>query len=620
MAKPVPPELHSIFDLRPALRNLRWQMDAVAWVQLISVLAVFVVFMVWPLLLVSYRAITYEGAPSAYWFGFILSDPFYWPLRLTFHPAFPFIALLGVSGQLFQMAGNTLIVGAVDFGVIPNTLIVATLTTALSSTVGFLMAFIFARYRFLGSSVLRIALLIPLLSTPFVGAIGLKRMITAQGVLNNLFAGVMPFRVEITGLAAMVLVQTLLFYPIVFLNAYTALINIDPTEEEQAENLGASGFRLFRTVTLPLATPGLEAGALLVFILSLEDLGTPIIFAGTSAEKVLTYQIWKRFSPSGSISEEAMALSLILLAISIIIFVAIRKYVSLRRYAMLSKGGAWHPRSSKLSWTTTVGVYILILGTLFVATLPHTGVLLLAFAGQWGSSLLPDWFTLNNFVRVLNGPNFVRYIENSFIYSTAATIIIVILGVSAAYLVSRKKVVGMGSLDTLVTLPIAIPGIVIAAGLFIQFLASPISPLVSAAPLLIISYTIRKFPFTVRAAFSGLEQTDKAMDEAAVVLGASRTRTFFTIIVPLVLLNVLAGGMLSFIYSMSEVSTSILIGGANPPTAPWTYGMYNTLYGLGGGVFAAAAMGVLLMLLQFVALTAANVILRRRATALLSIS
>jgi iron(III) transport system permease protein len=617
----VGPQLRfSRFDIRRSLRELRWQMDPVAWLQLASVLSVFVAFMIAPLLLVSYRALTYQGSISAYWFGFILSDPFYWPLSFMLQPNFPFIALQGVSGELFTLSGGTLTIGRIDFGVIPNTLIVATFTTLFSSVIGFILAFIFARYRFFGSSALRIAVLLPLLSTPFVGAIGLKRMIIPNGVLNNLLVGILPYRFEITGLAAMVLVQTLLFYPIVFLNSYTALVNIDPSQEEQAENLGASRFRLFRTVTLPLATPGLEAGALLVFILSLEDLGTPIIFAGTSAEKVLTYQIFKRFSPSGFISEEAMALSLLLLAIAIVIFVAIRRYVSLKRYAMLSKGGAWHPRSSKLSKKATLGVYALVLAILFVATLPHVGVLLLAFAGQWGSGLLPDWFTLNNFVKVFERPDLFSYILNSFEYSALATFIIVILGVSAAYLVSRKKVVGMGALDTLVTLPIAVPGIVIAAGLFLLFLPTAISPLVSAAPLLVISYTVRKFPFTVRAAFSGLEQTDKAMDEAAVAMGASRARTFYTIIIPLVMMNVLAGGMLSFIYSMSEVSTSILIGAANPPTAPWTFGMYNTLYGLGGGVFQAAAMGVLLMVLQFFALTVANVILRRRATALLAIS
>lgn len=607
-------------SLRHGIRNLRWQMDRLSWIQLGSVIAVFSVFLVAPLVAITFRAV----AAGIRWFIFIFSDPFYFAPSFRITPSFPFVAIEGVRGSLFTWVGKDLVlVRGFDLGVIPNSLVVASLTTLFSSIIGFTLALIFARYKFGGSNSLRIALLVPLLSTPFVGAIGLKRMIIADGVLNTLlyrYLHVIPFRTEISDLSAMILVQTLLFYPIVFLNSYTAIVNIDPTMEEQAENLGASGFKLFRTVTLPLATPGLEAGALLVFILSLEDLGTPIVFVGTLAQKVLTYQVFQRmFTPAGYISEEATALALLLLAFSAVIFVVIRKYVSLKRYAMLTKGGIWRPRTRNISAATTMLVYVLCVGLLFVALLPHMGVVLLAFAGQWGAGLLPDYFTLRNFYYIFSDKLTFQSILNSLSYSAGATLVIVLLGVSAAYLVSRKKVTGMAALDTLVTIPIAIPGIVIATGLFLIFLPTFLSPIVTAAPLLIMSYTVRKFPFTVRAVFSGLEQTDKALEEAAVSVGASRARTFLSITMPLVVLNVLGGSMLSFIYSMSEVSTSIVIGAANPPTAPMTFKIYETYYALGGGTFPAAAMGVILMTLQLIMIVGSNIILRKRATALIGV-
>jgi ABC-type Fe3+ transport system permease subunit len=595
-------------------------MDSLSWVQLSAVVAVFSAFLIAPLGAITFRA----AAAGIHWFVFIFSDPFYFApsLKLTTH--FPFLAVEGIRGSLFTWVGkDLLIVRGFDLGVVPNSLFVASLTTIFSSIIGFILALVFARYKFRGSNFMRIALLVPLLSTPFVGAIGLKRMIIADGVLNTLFyryLHLIPFRVEISDISAMILVQTLLFYPIVFLNAYTAIVNIDPTMEEQAENLGGSGFRLFRSVTLPLATPGLEAGALLVFILSLEDLGTPIVFVGTLAQKVLTYQVFQRmFTPAGYISEEATALALLLLIISAVIFIVIRKYVSLKRYAMLTKGGIWRPRTRKISPQTTVVIYAFCTALLFVALLPHMGVILLAFAGQWGAGLLPDYFTLNNFHYIFSDKLTLQSIINSLSYSAVATVVIILLGVSAAYLVSRKKVTGMAALDTLITIPIAIPGIVVSTGLFLIFLPTFLSPIATAAPLLIMSYTVRKFPFTVRAVFSGLEQTDKALEEAAVSVGASRARTFFSITMPLVFLNVLGGSMLSFIYSMSEVSTSIVIGAANPSTAPMTFKMYETYYALGGGTFPAAAMGFILMILQLVMIIGSNIILRRRATALIGV-
>jgi len=297
----------------------------------------------------------------------------------------------------------------------------------------------------------------------------------------------------------------------------------------------------------------------------------------------------------------------------------IRKYVSLRRYAMLTKGGRWRPRTRALSSVTTALVYVFCAFVLFAALLPHIGVTLLAFAGQWGKGTLPDYFTFGNFVSIFGDRYTFQSMMNSVIYSAAATFVIVLLGVSAAYLVSRKKIPGMSMLDTLVTMPIAIPGIVVATGLFLIFLPTPLSPIATAAPLLIMSYTIRKFPFTVRSVFSGLEQTDKALEEAAVSVGASKTGTFLRITIPLVLMNVLAGSMLSFIYSMSEVSTSIVIGAANPPTAPMTFKMYEKYYALGGGMFPAAAMGVVLMIVQLIMIVGANLILRKRATTLIGI-
>jgi len=614
------PNFLSLANLRTSIRDIVWQMDTLSWAQLSIVLAIFLVFLIAPLLAITFRAIE----AGARWFQFIFTDPFYFGLRLSLTTGFPFISLEGIRGTIITFVGNDLVlVRGYDFGVIPNSIVVALSATILSSVIGFSLAFIFARYKFPLSEYLRIALMAPLLSTPFVGAIGLKKMIMADGVLNSLLYGqlhLLPFRVELTDFAAVIFVQTLLFYPIVFLNVYTAIVNIDPTMEEQAENLGASGFTLFRKVTFPLATTGLEAGALLVFILSLEDLGTPIVFVGTLAQKVLTYQTFQRmFTPAGYISEEATALSLLLLGLSVVTFVVIRKYVSLRRYAMLTKGGRWRPRTRILSPITAALVYVFCAFVLFAALLPHIGVTLLAFAGQWGKGTLPDYFTFGNFVSIFGDRYTFQSMMNSVVYSAAATSVIVLLGVSAAYLVSRKKIPGMSMLDALVTMPIAIPGIVVATGLFLIFLPTPLSPIATAAPLLIMSYTIRKFPFTVRSVFSGLEQTDKALEEAAVSVGASRAGTFLRITIPLVLMNVLAGSMLSFIYSMSEVSTSIVIGAANPPTAPMTFKMYEKYYALGGGMFPAAAMGVVLMIVQLIMIVGANLILRKRATALIGI-
>jgi len=608
------------------LRELFWEMDGLSWALLLGAIVFFMAFMIVPIASILYNAFIYQGKPSLKIFDLILSDQFYFPLSARITSSFPFFSLdFKISGTLYTFQGtDRLIFSGYDLGVILNSLQIALATSFLATLLGTALAFIFARFSFRGKSVLNLFLLLPLLFTPFVGAIGLKRMIQVDGVLNILLSDylhILPFRIGIEGILAVIVVQVLAFYPIAFLNSFNSIVNIDPALEEQAENLGAKGMTLIRQVVLPLALPGIEAGAILTFILSLEDLGTPLVFQGTIAEKTLTYQIYsKMFSPIGAIRPEATVLALFLLTFSLIAFFLVRKYVSLRKYAMVSRGGTWKPRSQKAKGWTLVVIYAFVFLTLAFAMLPHIGVTLLAVGGIWGSTLLPTKISLENFSIAFSNPGVISSLINSLVYSGIATIIIIILGTGAAYIVSRKNIPGKELFDTLVTMPMAVPGVVVAAGLFFTYLGNPLlSPLINPAPLLIFSFAMRKFPFTVRSSFAGLEQTHVSMEEAAINLGASRIRNFFSIVLGLIYLSVLSGAMLSFIYSMSEVSTSLVIGSANPKYGPLTLKMLDVLYMLSGGPGVAAALGFLLMLMQGIVIGLSSALSKQRSVALVGV-
>lgn len=608
------------------LRELFWEMDGLSWALLLGAIVFFMAFMIVPIASILYNAFIYQGKPSLKIFDLILSDQFYFPLSARITSSFPFFSLdFKISGTLYTFQGtDRLIFSGYDLGVILNSLQIALATSFLATLLGTALAFIFARFSFRGKSVLNLFLLLPLLFTPFVGAIGLKRMIQVDGVLNILLSDylhILPFRIGIEGILAVIVVQVLAFYPIAFLNSFNSIVNIDPALEEQAENLGAKGMTLIRQVVLPLALPGIEAGAILTFILSLEDLGTPLVFQGTIAEKTLTYQIYsKMFSPIGAIRPEATVLALFLLTFSLIAFFLVRKYVSLRKYAMVSRGGTWKPRSQKAKGWMLVVIYAFVFLTLAFAMLPHIGVTLLAVGGIWGSTLLPTKISLENFSIAFSNPGVISSLINSLVYSGIATIIIIILGTGAAYIVSRKNIPGKELFDTLVTMPMAVPGVVVAAGLFFTYLGNPLlSPLINPAPLLIFSFAMRKFPFTVRSSFAGLEQTHVSMEEAAINLGASRIRNFFSIVLGLIYLSVLSGAMLSFIYSMSEVSTSLVIGSANPKYGPLTLKMLDVLYMLSGGPGVAAALGFLLMLMQGIVIGLSSALSKQRSVALVGV-
>ncbi|MGY5877111.1 MAG: iron ABC transporter permease, partial [Candidatus Thorarchaeota archaeon] len=491
-----------------------------------------------------------------------------------------------------------------------------------SVVIGVFLAFVVARYDFFGKRVLRTVLIFPILATPFIGAIGIKDFLGQYGVINNLFYGALGWfshRIVIDGFVAVIFVQAFSFFSLVYLNAYSSFMGIDPSLEEQAENLGATGFKLFRSVTLPLAMPGIQAGAILTFILSIEDLGTPIIFRG-QAEKTLAYMVFTNVATgAGTPSGYGPAVGMILLVIALLGFLAIRKYSSLRSYAAGTKGGQWNPRTRKLTGRGTLMLYAIMIPLLFVALIPQLSVILLSLTVSSATGDIIPPLTFENYLFMgATYPNVVSSIYLTLLYGAIATVIIVGLGASAAYLIARKDIPGKTALDMLVTSPIALPGIVIATGYFTLFYNSPFFPAGAPAFLIIMSYTIRKFPFTVRAAYAGLQSTPVDLEEAAQNMGASKNKTFTSITLPLIGVSVLAGSLLSFVYSVSEVSTSIILGSVGENQAPMTYWTYR-LASTQDGVGPAACLGVLMMALQMAVITITNKILGTRSSAMTGI-
>jgi ABC-type Fe3+ transport system permease subunit len=607
--------------IREGATRFRREMDSLSTIQLIAILLVFGLFLIAPLLNVVLYSFTDPdtGWPTLFHFVNLFSDTNFWPWQYIGGQWISYINLRTVL-----VGGDLMVIQGWDFGAVLNSIYVALIVTGLSVILGVFFAFIIARYQFPGKKIIRTVLIFPILATPFVGALGIKYFMGPRGFFNNLFyttLGWLPYRIELQGLAAIIFVQALSFFSLVYLNAYSSFMGIDPSLEEQAENLGATGFKLFRSVTLPLAMPGIQAGAILTFILSIEDLGTPIVyFEHQQAQKTLAFQVFHSIATqTGAIDPTGPAIGIMLLIFSLIGFLAIRRYASLRSYEAGTKGGMWNPRIRRLSNRTTVILYIVMIPLLFFALIPQISVIVLSFAETWTTNaILPDTWTLNNYSVLWAFSDVAESIQYTLLYGAIATVFIVILGTSAAYLIARRDIPGKTALDLLVTAPIALPGIVIATGYFTLFYGTALFPPEGPAFLITMSYMVRKFPFTVRAAFAGLQSTPVILEEASLNMGASRNQTFRKITMPLIAVSVLAGSLLSFVYSVSEVSTSLILGSVGRQQAPMTFWTKEILQATGpyGGPYNAACLGVLMMVLQMIVITLTNKILGAKSAAI----
>jgi len=509
------------------------------------------------------------------------------------------------------------------------TLMAAFFTVITTSLIGIPLAYIMVRYEFPLKAFFSILILVPLVMPPFVGALGLYKILGYSGVVNillvkylgiidrpiNLLYGEMLlFQLDEYNKFylpyGIVLINTLHLYPLMYLNCAAALANIDPSMEEQAENLGARGFYLFRTVTFPLMRPGWLAGSVIVFIWTFSDLGTPLI---VHYYKMLPVIVFFKLSEitAGKPSPISYVIGFIMAIVAFTVLFLSRKYVSLRRYVMLFAGGRVIKRVSRPGGLKLLLVYAFLIILSLSALSPHIGLTLLAFSRRWVLTLFPESFTFEYFQKVT--PWAAPYILNSLIYAGVAALIDVVMGAFIAYLISRKVIQGQSLIDFIATLPLAVPGIVFALGYWALFYKVPLLDPMRYTPIILtISYSMRRLPYTVRAAYAGMLQIDESLEEASINLGATRLKTFKSITLPLLIMSLFAGGILSFINAMIEVSTTFMLV-MTDKWAPATWFLYfRALQDPINGLPMASSLGFIFVVVIAIALTIVNKVLGAR--------
>lgn len=526
-----------------------------------------------------------------------------------------------------------------------NSLKIAVCTTILCLLIALPLASLAARYEFRGKTILSSLLMVPLILPPFVGAIGLRALLGRAGAVNTLLMNlglVEPGQgIDFLGgegfggrLPGVVLMEALHLYPIVYLNVTAALANLDPALDEAAQGLGAGRWRRFRRVTLPLITPGVFAGCTIVFIWSFTELGTPLMFDYYDVTPVQIFYGLQEVQTS----PRPYALTVVMLTVAVLLYLVSKLLIGGRSYEMQSKASiASIP--TRLRGGKAFGAAAAFALVTFIAVLPHIGVVLNSFSAeqQWYQSVLPRAFTTQHYENALSHKLAMGSIHNSLLYASAAMVLCILMGLAIAYLHVRVKVRGGWLLDSLAMLPLAVPGLVLAFGFVAMSLHWPFPQLQqtfkewgwdalaemmavtgqSPNPLLflVIAYAVRRLPYVVRSAAAGLQQTSGQLEEAALNLGASRLTTIRRIVIPLIMANLIAGGILAFSFAMLEVSDSLILA-QREEHFPITKAIYDLHMRLGDGLYIASAMGVWGMALLTVTLVGASMLMGKKLGAI----
>ena len=502
-----------------------------------------------------------------------------------------------------------------------NSFLIALLTTVLTTGLTLPLAWLMTRFDFRGKALLSGLLLVPMIMPPFVGAIGLRQLLARYGSVNLLLMDLGVLRPDGPidwlgqgGFWGIVVLQVLNLYPIMFLNVSAAMANIDPAMREAAQNLGAGGGRLFRTVTLPLILPGYFAGAIIVFIWAFTDLGTPLIFGFS---RVVPVQIFDAVNEINT-NPLGYALVVFVLLLTVALFVVSKRVLAGKRYEMLARGHtAGH--ESRATFRQTLAIWAALGGLILVALLPHLAVIVQSFAQRWFFNVLPGQWTTANYGELVGHGLTASSIRNSLFYSGFSAALDLVLGVIIAWLLTRRRIPLAGLLDALAMLPLALPGLVLAFGYVAGFdnfknkwLNEYLNPRNNPTLLLIISYSVRRLPYIVRSAYAGFQQTSVTLEEASANLGASPFRTLRKITLPLVMANLIAGTILTFSFAMLEVSDGLILAMREQfyPLTKMIYSVMGRIDPNSPGV--ACALGVVGMVILTASLLVAGSILGRK--------
>lgn len=437
---------------------------------------------------------------------------------------------------------------------------VASITTIVALCIGVPMAYAFARYKLYGSRIINVMIIMSLMSPPFIGAYSWIILLGRNGYITKFLQGIGINFPSIYGFLGIILVFSLTLYPYVFLYVSGALNSIDSSLEEASESLGASKIKRLISVTLPVVMPTIAAGAIMVFMSSLADFGTPMLIGeGYKVLPVLAYEEY--MSETGGNAGMAASLSIIIVTCSLAVLM-IQKYFTNRKNYKMS---TLRPPAKKVLKPFKRALLSLSLFLVALITmLPQVVVIIMSFVNTNGP-IFTNGFSFKSYQTIFYrlGLN----IRNTYTFATISIIIIVVLSVLVARIITKNKTKFTSIFDLLVMFPYVIPGAVLGISLLLAFNKQPL--ILAGTPLiLIIACVIRRMPYTVRSSSAILQQLDNSVEEAAISLGDSPMKSFFKVTMRIMMPGIISGAILSWISSVNELSASIMLYTGKTATIP----------------------------------------------------
>ena len=475
-----------------------------------------------------------------------------------------------------------------------NSFKVSIAATIASVVVGVVLGYFMSVFKIRGARLLRMCIVMATMSAPFVGAYAWIMLLGRNGVITNFLSGLFGITMpDIYGFNGIMLVFVTQLFPLVFLYVQGAMSKMDVSLMEASENLGCTGFKRFFKVVLPLISPTVLAGALLVFVRAMSDFGTPMLIG--EGYRTFTVILYNEFV--GEVSQNkgfASAIAIIAILITMVVYFSQNFVAKKQAFSM----NALHRIEKKqLHGFSNFIVHFITYVVVGISILPQLYVVYTSFLKTSGQ-IYVDGYSLQSYQDMFS--RLGRSIQNTIVIPAVSLLIVVFLAVLIAYVAVRRRNVLSGAVDVISMIPYVIPGTVIGIAMISAFNREPLV-LTGGMLIMVVALVVRRLPYTIRSSVAILQQIPLYVEEAALSLGSSKPKAFFTVTLPMMSSGVLSGAILSWVTLISELSTAILLYTGKTQTL--TVAIYTQIvrgnYGIASAMATVLTVMTLLSLLVF---------------------
>ncbi len=491
-----------------------------------------------------------------------------------------------------------------------NSLLLGTAVTILSTIIAAPLAYLFTRTTFAKYRAFDIIFMIPFMTPPYIASMGWILFMQKRGLLQQLLPFTAGSEKAFFTFGGLTLVMSLHVFPFMLTILKNAMLNIPSSLEEAGAVFGTGFGRRLRKIFLPLLSGNYAIGALLVFVKTIAEYGTPATLGKRIGFNVFTTEIHRYATVAPIEFGKSAALASVLVGICLGMWL-LQNYITARKSYALVGGKGGRLNEVKMSVPAKIISWIYIIAVIVISVgMPYFSVISTSLINLRGVGFKADNFNFQHYVELFTeNKKGIHAILNSFILAVCAATICAVLGTLLVLAVRNSKSRLKKAVEAMGMLPEMLPSIVLVIGIMLFWnKIYNIIPLYNTFGIMILAYVVLFLPYTIQYVTSSFTQISGSLISAGQVFGGSPFYIFRRITLPLISKGVLTGWMMTFIIAFRELVTASLIA---PPNT-LVVSTYIVREFEQGSVSVGMAMAVLCVLFTTTALLILNTVIDKQ--------